>query len=67
LLRGVRSLLFEERVVAEAAGAAATAAYLQNPANYSGRTIVLLVTGANLPNELLLRAIMEGVTKEISK
>jgi threonine dehydratase len=56
LLRGVRSLLFEERVVAEAAGAAATAAYLQNPANYSGRTIVLLVTGANLPNELLLRA-----------
>ena len=56
LLRGVRSLLFEERVVAEAAGAAATAAYLQNPANYSGRTVVLLVTGANLPNELLLRA-----------
>lgn len=57
LLRGVRTLLFEERVVAEAAGAAATAAYLQNPEKYSGRTVVLLVTGANLPNELLLRAI----------
>ena len=57
LLRGVRTLLFEERVVAEAAGAAAIAAYLQNPANYSGRTVVLLVTGANLPSELLLRAI----------
>jgi threonine dehydratase len=56
LLRGVRTLLFEERVVAEAAGAAATAAYLQNPANYSGSSVVLLVTGANLPNELLLRA-----------
>jgi len=60
LLRSVRSLLFEERVVAEAAGAAANAAYLQNPANYSGRTVVLLVTGANLPNELLSRAIVEG-------
>ena len=60
LLRSVRSLLFEERVVAEAAGAAANAAYLQNPVNYSGRTVVLLVTGANLPNELLSRAIVEG-------
>jgi len=56
LLRGVRTLLFEERVVAEAAGAAATAAYLQDPTHYSGRTVVLLVTGANLPDELLLRA-----------
>ena len=61
LLRGVRSLLFEERIVAEAAGAAATAAYLQNSENYSGRTVVLLVTGANLPNELLSRAMAEGV------
>ena len=60
LWRGVRSLLFEERVVAEAAGAAATAAYLQNPANYSDRTVVLLVTGANFPNELLLKAMTEG-------
>ncbi len=59
LLRGIRTLLFDERVVAEAAGAAATAAYLQNKANYSGRTVVLLVTGANLPNELLLKAMVE--------
>ena len=66
LLRGVRSLLLEERVVAEAAGAAATAAYLQNPANYSGRTVVLLVTGANLPNELLLRAMAERVNQDSS-
>ena len=57
LLNGIRTLLFEERVVAEAAGAAATAAYLQNPTAYAGRTVVLLVSGANIPPELLTRAI----------
>jgi threonine dehydratase len=57
LLYGIRTLLFEEHVVAEAAGAAATAAYLQNQAAYAGRTVVLLVTGANIPHELLSRAV----------
>jgi len=53
LLKGIRALLFEEHLVAEAAGAAATAAYLQNPTAYAGRTVVLLVTGSNIPDELL--------------
>lgn len=53
LLQGIRTLLFEEHLVAEAAGAAATAAYLQNPTAYAGRSVVLLVTGANIPHELL--------------
>jgi len=56
LLGGVRTLLFEERVVAEAAGAAATAAYLKNPLAYDGCKVVLLVSGANLSNELLMKA-----------
>lgn len=56
LLQGIRTLLFEEHVIAEAAGAAATAAYLQNPAAYAGRSVVLLVTGSNLPHDLLVRA-----------
>lgn len=53
LLQGIRTLLFEEHLVAEAAGAAALAAYLQNPTAYAGRTVVLLVTGSNIPHELL--------------
>ena len=57
LLNGIRTLLFEEHVVAEAAGAATTAAYLQNLTAYAGRTLVLLVTGANIPPALLTRAI----------
>jgi threonine dehydratase len=57
LLNGIRTLLLEEHVVAEAAGAAATAAYLQNPAAYAGRRVVLLVTGANIPHELLAQAV----------
>lgn len=53
LLQGIRTLLFEEHLVAEAAGAAPLAAYLQNPTAYAGRSVVLLVTGANIPHELL--------------
>jgi threonine dehydratase len=56
MLQAIRTLLFEEHVVAEAAGAAATAAYLQNPTAYTGRTVVLLVTGSNIPPELLRQA-----------
>ena len=53
LLEGIRTLLFDEHVLAEAAGAATTAAYLQNPKAYAGRRVVLLVTGSNIPHELL--------------
>ena len=53
LLHGIRTLLFDEHVVAEPAGAAALAAYLQNRTAYAGRSVVLLVTGSNIPDELL--------------
>jgi len=56
MLAAIRTLLFEEHIVAEAAGAAAAAAYLQNTAAYAGRSVVLLVTGSNIPHELLSRA-----------
>jgi len=57
MLDAIGTLLFEEHVIAEAAGAAATAAYLQSPSSYAGRRVVLLVTGSNLPHELLRRVI----------
>jgi len=53
LVHGIRTLLFDEHVVAEPAGAAALAAYLQNQAAYAGLSVVLLVTGSNIPDELL--------------
>ena len=56
MLQGINTLLFEEHLVAEPAGAAATAAYLQNPTAYVGRTVVMLVTGSNIPHELLRQA-----------
>jgi threonine dehydratase len=56
LLQAIRTLLFEEHVIAEAAGAATTGAYLQNPTAYASRSIVLLVTGSNIPHELLSQA-----------
>lgn len=57
MLHAIRTLLFEEHLVTEAAGAAAAAAYLQNPTAYAGRSVVLLITGSNIPHELLQRAV----------
>jgi threonine dehydratase len=59
LLKAVRTLLFEEHLVAEPAAAAATAAYLQNPTAYAGRSVVLLVTGSNISHELLRKVAVE--------
>jgi threonine dehydratase len=57
LLEAIRILLLDEHVVAEASGAAATAAFLQNPSAYADANIVLLVSGANISPEVLRRAI----------
>jgi threonine dehydratase len=57
LLDAIRILLLDEHVVAEAAGAAATAAFLQDPSTYADAKVVLLVTGANLSPEVLRRAV----------
>jgi len=56
MLRAVRCLLLEEHVVAEPAGAAATAVLLRYAKAYTGRKVVLVVSGANLRAELLRRA-----------
>jgi threonine dehydratase len=57
LIDAIRILLLDEHVVAEAAGAAATAAFLQDPSAYADAEIVLLVTGANLSPEVLRRLV----------
>ena len=57
LLDTIRILLLDEHVVAEASGAAATAAFLQDPSAYADAEIVLLVTGANVSPEVLRRAV----------
>jgi threonine dehydratase len=57
LLQSIRTLLFDEHLVAEPAGAAATAAYLQNPTAYARESVVLLVTGSNIPHELLSQVV----------
>jgi threonine dehydratase len=57
LLDAIRILLLDEHLVAEAAGAAATAAFLQDASAYAEANVVLLVTGANVSPEVLRRAI----------
>jgi threonine dehydratase len=57
MLGAMRRLLLEEHVLAEPAGAASTAALLKSGDKYASKTVVLLVTGANVTEELLLRAL----------
>jgi threonine dehydratase len=56
MVHAIGTLLYEEHIVAEPAGAATTAAYLQNSAAYAGQTVVLLVSGSSIPRELLRQA-----------
>jgi len=57
MLDAIRLLLLDEHVIAEPAGAAPTAAFLQNRSAYVGRHIALLVTGANVQPDVLRRAV----------
>jgi threonine dehydratase len=57
MLRAVRHLLLEEHVIAEPAGAAATAALLKSATRCERKTAVLLVTGSNISEEVLKRAL----------
>jgi len=56
MMHAIGTLLYDEHIVAEPAGAATTAAYLQNSPAYGGQTIVLVVSGSNIPRELLRKA-----------
>ena len=55
MLRAIATLLFEEQVVAEPAGAASTAA-LRKAAPGSGENAVLVVSGANISHDVLKQA-----------
>jgi threonine dehydratase len=57
MLSAVRHLLFEEHLVAEPSGAAATAALLQDRGPFH-RHVVLIISGANVAPEVLRRAIL---------
>jgi threonine dehydratase len=57
MLAAMKYLLMQEHLLAEPAGAAATAAFLKTAANYAQKTAVLLVTGSNATEDLLLRAL----------
>jgi threonine dehydratase len=56
MLRAIETLLLEEHVLAEPAGAASTAALLQGCGG-CGDHVVLVVSGANISREVLMRAI----------
>jgi threonine dehydratase len=56
MLRAIETLLLEEHVLAEPAGAASTAALLRSSTSY-GDHIALVVSGANISREVLRQAV----------
>jgi threonine dehydratase len=65
MLAAIRWLAFEEHVIAEPAGAAATAAVLRGTFQGGGCT-VLLVSGANVSQDVLRAALCGGLGNEAS-
>ena len=57
MLSALRRLKVDEQVTAEPAGAAAAAAFLKTTKRFADKTNVLLVTGANVSEEVLRRAL----------
>jgi len=57
MLAAIRFLHEEEKVTAEPAGAATTAAFLKTTENYANKSVVLLVSGSNIQPDLLARAL----------
>ena len=60
MLMAIRHLILEEHVVAEAAGAATTAAYLMGDRRSESRNTVLVFSGANISPKVLADAVRMG-------
>jgi threonine dehydratase len=60
MLRAIEHLLVKEHVVAEPAGAAATAAWLSDSTAAPSGPIVLVVSGSNIAKTILQHALMSG-------
>ena len=57
MLSAIRDLYLNEKVLAEPAGAATTAALLKTAGEFKAKTVVLVVTGANIAEEHLQLAL----------
>jgi len=60
MLAAIRHLHEREGILAEPSGAATTAALLKTGKAHAGKAIVLLVTGANISEEILRRALQDA-------
>jgi len=57
MLAAMRDLVLLEHVIAEPAGAATIAAFLKRVDEFAGKSVVLVVSGSNVTEELLVRAL----------
>ncbi|MBX6366415.1 MAG: threonine ammonia-lyase [Rhodospirillales bacterium] len=59
----IETLLVQQKLVAEGAGAAPLAALLADPGRYSGRRIALVLCGGNIDARLLASILMRGLVR----
>jgi threonine dehydratase len=60
----VHTLVERQNVVTEGAGAASLAAVLANPTRFTGRDVVLIVSGGNIDSRLLAQVLMRGLIRD---
>lgn len=59
----IETLLVQQKLVAEGAGAAPLAALLADPGRYSGRRVALVLCGGNIDARLLASILMRGLVR----
>jgi threonine dehydratase len=60
----VTSLLEDQKLIAEGAGASGVAALLSNPGRFAGKRVAIVVSGGNIDNRLLASILMRGLVRE---
>lgn len=65
VLQAIGLLAVETHLIAEGSGAVGLAALLENPERWSGRTVVLVLSGSNLDGEILQRAVATFLTRKL--
>lgn len=64
LERAVQTLVMEQRIVVEGAGAASLAALAGNRERFAGRKIGLVVSGGNIDSSILSSILMRGLVRD---
>ena len=64
LEHAVETLLEQQKLIAEGAGACAVAAVLRTPRRFAGKKVAIVISGGNIDGRLLASVLMRGLVRE---